>query len=175
MNISTARSVFHAANRWTKAWSVSGIAHLSSGFPVTLINNSDNSLLGTNPNGVNNSSVDEPEYLGGSLALNHNPRNGSPYFNTSLFALQPLGTPGNSPRRFFYGPGAENFDIALSKTLDLSETKAVVFRVEAFNVFNHAQFFGPLSVDGTLGSSSFGDVVGAASPRILQVAMKFSF
>ena len=168
-------SVFHAANRWTQDWSISGITHVSTGFPVTLVNNSDNSLLGTNPNGVNNASVDEPDYAGGSLAINQNPRNGLAYFNTSLFSVQALGTPGNSPRRFFYGPGAENFDVALGKKLALSETKSLLFRVEAFNVFNHTQFFGPLSVNGTLGSSSFGDVVSAASPRILQLTVKFAF
>jgi hypothetical protein len=92
-----------------------------------------------------------------------------------LFSLQPLGTPGNSPRRIFYGPGSENFDLAVSKEVALTESKALLFRVEAFNVFNHAQFFGPLSVDGTLGSSSFGDVVSAAPPRILQAAVKFTF
>jgi hypothetical protein len=161
--------------RWTKHWTISGITHISTGFPVTLVNNSDNSLLGTNPNGVNNSGVDEPEYSSGPLDLNHNPRNGNSYFNTSLFSLQPLGTPGNSPRRFFYGPGSANFDIALSKKFALSESKALLFRIEAFNVFNHAQFFGPLSVNGVLGSSSFGDVASAAPPRLLQVALKFSF
>ncbi len=167
--------VFHATNRWTTGWDISGITHVSTGFPITLINNSDNSLLGTNPNSVNNSSVDEPDYTGGSLQINNNPRNGNPYFNTSLFSFQPWGTPGNSPRRFFYGPGSENFDMALSKRLALTETKSLLFRVEAFNIFNHAQFFGPLSVNGTLGSSSFGNVVSAAPPRILQLAMKFTF
>ncbi len=166
---------FHRANRWTKDWTISGITHLSTGFPVTLVNNSDNSLLGTNPNGVNNSSVDEPDVISGPLEINHNPRNGNAYFNTSLFSFQALGTPGNSPRRFFYGPGSENFDMALSKKMALSETKSLLFRVEAFNVFNHAQFFGPLSVNGTLGSSTFGDVVSAAPPRILQLALKFAF
>ncbi|HTU44412.1 MAG TPA: carboxypeptidase regulatory-like domain-containing protein [Bryobacteraceae bacterium] len=167
--------LFHAANHWTKDWRISGITHLSTGFPVTIVNTGDNSLLGTNPNGVNNASIDEPELAPGPLNLNQNPRNGNSYFNTSLFSLQPLGTPGNSPRRFFYGPGSENFDVALSKNISLTESTALLFRVEAFNVFNHAQFFGPLSVDGTLGSSSFGDVVSAAAPRILQAAVKFTF
>ena len=167
--------IFGATNRWTKDWTISGITHLSTGFPITLVNNSDNSLLGANPNGVNNSGVDEPEYAPGALESNHNPRNGNSYFNTSLFSLQPLGTPGNSPRRFFYGPGSANFDMALSKKLALSESKALLFRIEAFNVFNHAQFFGPLSVDGVLGSPSFGDVVSAAPPRLLQAALKFAF
>jgi hypothetical protein len=167
--------LFGASNRWTRDWRISGITHLSTGFPVTLVNNGDNSLLGTNPNGVNNSSVDEPELAPGPLDLSHNPRNGNPYFNTSLFSLQPLGTPGNSPRRFFYGPGSENFDVALSKSISLRESSCLVFRLEAFNVFNHAQFFGPLSVNGTLSSPSFGDVVSAAPPRILQAAVKLTF
>jgi hypothetical protein len=167
--------LFRKANRWAKDWTISGITHLSTGFPITMVNNSDNSLLGTNPNGVNNSGIDEPEYTAGPLEINHNPRNGASYFNTSLFSLQPLGTPGNSPRRFIYGPGSENFDMALSKKLSLGESTALLFRLEAFNVFNHAQFFGPLSVDGTLGSSSFGDVVSAAPPRLIQAAVKFTF
>jgi hypothetical protein len=167
--------LFHGASRWTRDWRLSGITHLSSGFPITMVNNSDNSLLGTNPNGVNNASVDEPEYTGGSLEINHNPGNGNPYFNTALFSLPALGSPGNSPRRFIYGPGSENFDMALSKKLAISESMNLLFRLEAFNVFNHTQFFGPLSVDGTIGSSSFGDVVSAASPRILQAAVKFTF
>ncbi len=162
-------------NRWTKDWSISGITHFSSGFPITLVNNSDNSLLGTNPNGVNNSSVDEPDFAGGPLGINHNPRNGKSYFNTSLFSFPALGSPGNSPRRFIYGPSSENFDMALSKKLALRENMSLLFRLEAFNVFNHTQFFGPLSVDGAIGSPSFGDVVSAAAPRILQAALKFTF
>ena len=167
--------LLHAANRWTRDWHLSGITRFSSGFPVTMVNNSDYSLLGTNPNGVNNSSIDLPEYNGGALHLNSNPRNGLPYFSTDVFGLQPLGTSGNSQRRFFYGPGAENFDMALSKQVSLTEAMQVMLRVEAFNVFNHAQFFGPLSVNGTLGSSSFGQVVSAAAARILQLSLKFSF
>lgn len=37
-----------------------GITRFASGFPVTLINNGDNSLIETNPNGVTNHSIDEP-------------------------------------------------------------------------------------------------------------------
>lgn len=168
-------TLFHTANRWTKNWTISGITHFSTGFPITMINNGDNSLLGTNPNGVNNSSIDTPAYDGGPLNLKHNPRNGLAYFNPSVFSLQPLGTPGNSPRRFFYGPGSENFDLAVSKTFKVTENFGLLFRIEAFNALNHAQFFGPLSVDGILGSSSFGQVVSAAPPRIVQAALKMTF
>ena len=167
--------LFRASNRWTKGWSVSGITRFSSGFPVTLYNYGDNSLLGTEPNGVNNFGVDEPQYTPGALALNHNPRNSQSYFDTSLFSLQPLGQPGNAKRRFFYGPGIDNYDAALLKSVSLTESKSLQFRFEGFNIFNHAQFYGPASVNGNINSSSFGEVVSAAAPRLMQAAVKFIF
>jgi hypothetical protein len=167
--------LFHP-NRLTRGWSLSGITHFASGFPVTMINNGDNSLIGTNPNGVNNSSIDEPEYDGGPLHLSKNPRtNGNNYFDSTAFSMNALGTPGTAKRRFFYGPGTDNYDMAIAKNLPLAESKSLLFRVEAFNVFNHAQFNGPTAVDGDIGSSTFGNVVSAAVPRILQGALKFSF
>ena len=167
---------FFHPDRLTRGWSLSGITHFASGFPVTVINNGDNSLIGTNPNGVNNSSIDEPDYDGGPLRLNKNPRtNGNHYFDATAFSMNALGEPGTSKRRFFYGPGANNYDMAVAKNLPLTESKALLFRVEAFNIFNHAQFNGPASVDGDIGSSTFGNVVSAAAPRILQGALKFNF
>ncbi|HXP11175.1 MAG TPA: TonB-dependent receptor, partial [Acidobacteriaceae bacterium] len=164
---------FLRPNRVTKGWSLSGISHFASGFPITMVNNGDNSLIGTNPNGINNSSIDEPDYNGGPLHLNHNPRkNNNNYFHTAAFSLNAVGTPGNAKRRFFYGPGTDNFDMAVQKNLPLTESKSLLFRVEAFNVFNHTQFSGPSSVDGDIGSSTFGNVISAAPPRILQGALK---
>ena len=133
-----------AANRWTQGWEISGITHLTTGLPVTVVNYGDNSLLGAEPNGVNNYAVDEPDYSGGPLSLNRNLRNGLAYFNTSSFSENVLGTPGTAGRRFFSGPGMNNFDVALVKNLRLTESKSLQFRLEGFDAFNHAQFFGPL-------------------------------
>jgi Carboxypeptidase regulatory-like domain len=168
-------TLFRANNRLTTGWEISGITRFSTGFPVTLVNFGDNSLLGTEPNGINNFGVDEPDYSGGSLSLNKNPRNGLPYFNTAQFSQNALGTPGTASRRFFYGPGMNNFDLALLKSIAISESKNLQLRMEAFNAFNHAQFFGPQSVDGNIASSSFGQVISAAPPRLVQVAAKFTF
>jgi hypothetical protein len=166
---------FGVFNGWTTGWTLSGITHFSSGFPVTLLNYGDNSLLGAEPNGINNYGVDEPQYTPGPLNLNSNPRNGESYFNTSLFSLQPLGTPGNARRRFFYGPGIDNYDMALLKNMKFGESKSLQFRFEGFNLFNHAQFYGPSSVNGNINSSSFGQVVSTAAPRLMQAAVKFIF
>lgn len=166
-----------AENRWTKGWALTGITHFSSGFPVTLVNNGDNSLLGAEPNGINNFGVDEPDVAAGPLTLNGNPRNGNSYFNTALFSQNVLGTPGTAKRRYFYGPGMNNYDMALLKDVRLTEAKSLQFRLEAFNVFNHTQFFGPLSVDGNIGDvgSTFGQVVSATQPRLVQLGFKFLF
>jgi Carboxypeptidase regulatory-like domain/TonB dependent receptor len=167
---------FFHPNRLSQGWSLSGITRFASGFPITMVNNGDNSLIGTNPNGINNSSIDEPDYHGQSLHLNHNPRtHGNNYFDSSAFSMNALGTPGDAKRRFFYGPGAENYDMAVAKKLALTEAKSLLFRVEGFNVFNHTQFNGPSSVDGNIGSSTFGNAISAAAPRILQGAIKFNF
>ena len=70
-----------------------------------MIDDSDNSLLGTLGNGINNYLLDTPEYNGGPLDINTNPRNGKPEFNFSAFRPETLGKLGNASRRFFYGPG----------------------------------------------------------------------
>jgi hypothetical protein len=164
-----------AGQCWTQGWSISGITRFSTGLPVTFYNYEDTSLLGTQGNGINNLAVDELEYTSGPLDLNRNPRNGSPYFNTSLFSLPPLGSVGNSGRRLFSGPGIENYDLTLQKSFRLAESKSLDVRLDAFNAFNHAQFYGPDSVDGNISSATFGHVVSAAPPRLLQVALKMFF
>jgi Carboxypeptidase regulatory-like domain len=168
-------SLFRVSNGWTSGWELSGITRLSSGLPVTLVNFGDNSLLGSEPNGINNYGVDEPDYAGGPLHLNHNPRNGLPYFDTSQFSENALGTPGTARRRFFYGPGLSNFDLALLKNVRLTESKSLQFRFEGFNAFNHAQFFGTQAVDGNIASSTFGQVQNAEQARVVQLGAKFVF
>ncbi len=171
------RHNFVASYDWKvwKGWSLSGVTRFSTGFPVTLYNNNDTSLLGTIPNGINNNGVDTPDYTPGNLDVNLNPRNGRAAFNTALFSLPALGQIGTAARRFFYGPGIENFDAALHKNVRLAESKTLELRFEAFNIFNHAQFYGPASVNGNITSASFGQIVSAASPRLIQMAAKFSF
>ncbi len=162
-------------SRWTEGWSLSGVARLGTGMPVTLFNDNDTSLLGTIPNGINNNGVDTPDVRAGDLRVNHDARNGQPAFNTSLFSLPSLGSIGTAARRFFHGPGIRNFDMALGKELRLAERRRVEMRLEAFNVFNHAQFFGAAAVNGNITSASFGQIVAAAPPRKIQIALKYAF
>jgi hypothetical protein len=157
---------------WAKkavgGWSLSGITNFATGLPITLTENDDNALIGANA-----VSVDVPNYSGGGPILaDTNPRDNKPYFNTSLFSNEQLGVLGNSRRRFFHGPGLNNFDMALLKTTKITESKELQLRLEAFNVFNHAQFLNPA---GEINSSSFGLVTQARPARNLQIGAKFLF
>ena len=56
------------------------------------------------------------------------------------------------------------------KSTMIRESMAFEIRLEAFNIFNHAQFFNP---QGNFTSSTFGVVTSARDPRIGQVSAKF--
>ena len=165
---------FHGHERLTDGWELSGLTRFSSGLPVTLVNNNDTSLLGTQPNGINNNGVDEPEYKPGNLELRRHPQGTVPAFNTGLFSLPASGMLGNARRRFFYGPGADNTDLAVAKETPM-EHGSLEIRAEAFNVFNHSQFFSPAAVNGNVSSTAFGQFQTATAPRLMQVAARFSF
>jgi hypothetical protein len=61
----------------------------------------------------------------------------------------------------------------ISKAVQLTESRSFDIRVEAFNLFNHAQSYGPASVDGEINDPNFSSVVSAVAPRLLQLAVKF--
>jgi hypothetical protein len=128
-------------------------------------------LIGNTSVGPTGSS-DQPNFIPGKLLLQTNPRGGGTYFNTSLFSVENLGQFGDARRRFFGGPGLNNWDMALAKDVRLTESKSLEIRAEFFNIFNHAQFATP---SGLINSSSFGVVTNAYDPRIAQFAAKFKF
>ena len=92
----------------------------------------------------------------------------------------------NSLRGFHYW----NDDMALSKIFKVSEGKQVSFRVEAYNLTNTVTFANPMltiyqasgatSAGGpaAFGSATFGETtktLSTASPRVLQMALRFTF
>ncbi len=159
-----------------KGWEISGITRISTGFPVTLSTDGDNSLQGSSPNGVNNRDLDLPDSTGQPLDVNSNPRgHGLVYFNPAAFQDNAIGTPGDVKRRYFSGPGLLNTDLALLRNFNIRETNVLQFRLETFNVFNQVQFFGPQAVSGDVDNPLFGHVINAASPRLIQLALKYTF
>jgi hypothetical protein len=152
--------------RLTRGWRLAGITRFATGLPVQLYETDDRGLVGEFFG-----NLDTPVYNGAKLQFT-NPRSGQPYFNTSAFSLETLGVLNTTHRRFFHGPGINNFDMSLLKDTRISERISAQFRAEFFNIFNHAQFMNP---SGNINSSSFGMVLSARDPRIGQVALKILF
>jgi Carboxypeptidase regulatory-like domain/TonB dependent receptor len=166
--------------RLTNGWALSGITRFTTGLPVTIVETDDQSLLGTSFGGPIILPVDTPNLVAPVHTMN--PRdNGHFYFSTSSFQQSALGQEGDSRRRFFHGPGIDNFDMALVKDTPINERVNVAFRAEFFNIANHAQFLNPSGIstfggpNGSANTASFGVVSAANPPRIGQLSLKINF
>jgi len=157
----------------THGWQLSGITRFASGEPVTIYEMDDRSLIGTAYAGPLPIAIDAPNYSGGAIHR-IDPRTSptTPYFDTSMFSEETLGQLGTSRRRFFHGPGINNWDMALLKDTQLTERIKLQFRAEAYNIFNHAQFAG---VQGNYNAPNFGQATATQPPRIGQLSLKLLF
>jgi Carboxypeptidase regulatory-like domain/TonB dependent receptor len=158
-------------------WQLSGITTFATGLPVNMGERGDHSLTGA-------IGVDKPNYDGGKVLADTNPRSGQPYFNVADFSEEAMGQVGTSNRRFFHGPGLNVFDMALLRNIKFMESKELQLRFEAFNVFNHVSFTNPdgnisdgdpMFVNGVNQGGTFGLVSGDQAPRVMQIAAKFLF
>jgi hypothetical protein len=169
--------------RLTHGWAISGVTSFSTGLPITLVETDDHSLLGTAFGGPIVLPVDTPNQVGSVHILNpRNVVNGAHYyFDPTAFAPSAIGSEGSANRRFFHGPGVNNWNMALHKDTVLTERVNLELRAELFNIFNHTQFIAPSSI-GLCGGvancsavSSFGQITLAAPPRIGQLSLKLNF
>ena len=81
-------------------------------------------------------------------------------------------TYGTLPRNAFRGPGLVNLDLAFAKSTPISDKARVEVRADFFNLFNHTKFLNP---DTTFGSPTFGQLLNAFPPRIIQLSLRVSF
>ena len=103
-------------------------------------------------------------------------------FNTCAFVSDAaVGTFGDAGRNIIQGPGYQNWDISVFKSLPIREAMRFEFRAEFFNAFNHAnpEFTNPDTiVENTateLGSATYGFPAYTRPPRQIQFALKFYF
>jgi hypothetical protein len=167
-------TLLRKSNRLTDGWSFSGTTRFTTGLPVTLFDNTDNSLLGTLGNGANNYLLDTPQFLPGPLKINKNGATAARHL-TRPCSRRKLSASWETPSAEILWTRNREFRYDASKTLRLTEAKSIEFRAEAFNVFNHAQFYGAASVDGQREDPGFGRIESAAAPRLMQIAGKFTF
>lgn len=102
------------------------------------------------------------------------------WLNPAAFAIPASRTWGNLGRHIARGPGLAQVDFALQKNNRLAEGKALIFRIEAFNVFNRTLAGNPgtvLTSPATFGivTSGLNRTIGTGTSRQLQLAMRFNF
>jgi outer membrane receptor protein involved in Fe transport len=155
-----------------KGWQFSGIVTLSAGSPVHITQDGD--VLNTDPSGGTNNEIRPNLVDGQDPNLPTGDRTIARWFNTAAFA-RATQTYGTSYRNPVIGPGLKTLDLSLSKSFEVGWGHRVQFRWEAFNALNTAQFANP---DGTLGSSTFGEISGTRSGynnREMQLSLKYLF
>jgi hypothetical protein len=156
------------------------IATIQSGSALTIANTNSTNVFGISEDRVQVSGRCSKGLLvrGGSVESKLNS-----YFIPSCFTSPPVigadavGTAfGNSSTGIAEGPGQENLDLALSKSVALCwphEKGSLQFRAEFFNLLNHPQFSNP---DSNFASPTFGVISSTAvSARVGQLALRFAF
>jgi hypothetical protein len=155
------------ANTLVNGWELTALTNWRSGFPFTVFSNQDNSFSGVGS--------DRADYIGGNAMLDTGRSHGQliqEYFNVNAFAPNAIGTFGNSAKNLLRGPRFFSTDLGLLKDFAITERLRTQFRAEFFNAFNNVNFMQPQNY---LGSSSTGQITGANSPRIIQLALKLAF
>jgi hypothetical protein len=148
-------------------WAISGITQFQSGFPIRLQTQDDNELI----NSLFFFGTAAPQ-LTGPVQIQNPKTNGGFYLNPAQFSDPPLGTFSTTSRSLCCGPGQNEWDVTFSKRITLTEDKYFQFRTDIFNLWNRTQFFNP---DGNFSNSTFGQVLQAHDPRLVQFALKFYF
>jgi hypothetical protein len=143
-------------------WQFSGTATAYSGLPFT-------------PKVANYSEINggasRPDRIAKGTVPNPTPDR---WFNQTAFPVVPNGSYrfGNSGRNILDGPGTISVNTSLSRRLRFSESKALQFRWEPFNVLNHANFNLPaMQVDVI----NCGVISAAKNPRQMQLALRLEF
>lgn len=114
-------------------WQINGIETLATGTPFNILSNSDSNFdtltAGDRPNVVGNPSLGYDRSKVAKI---------SQFFNTSAYVIPPAGQQyGNSARDPLVGPGTVRSDVSAFKRFALYDRTNLLFRGEAFNLFNN--------------------------------------
>ena len=162
-----------------KGWQVNNMTTVMSGTPFTV-------RLGFNRSGnlnTTNFSMNERP----NLKPGCNPILGGAdrYWDVACFELPAPNTRGNLERNSLTGPGLVNADLAIVKSFDTGSHRTLQARLEAFNVFNRANFAVPSGRVAFTGVDAAGTPVVAptwgritstvTTARQIQLGVKFGF
>lgn len=152
--IPLARNTSGAAKALLDGWQLAGIANVRSGSPLTLFVSRNISRSLWSPSLGPGLGFDRPSIRPGRTAEDVITGNPNAWFDASAFYVPAPGTLGNLGRGALIGPNLRTFDLSLAKStavLAFGREASIQFRVEAFNLFNRANFGVPalLAFTGT--------------------------
>jgi hypothetical protein len=156
-------------------WSIDSLLYFRSGLPLNVtVSRSSTSLPdGNNVNQRPNRTLGVPIYT-----TNRSIRS---WLNPAAFGIPGVGTWGNAGRNIAVGPNFWQDDAAAEKLFPITEHYKLIFRAEAFNLFNRAQYGQP---SGSFNTASFGAItsvinatglVGTGTPRQMEFALRLNF
>jgi hypothetical protein len=186
----------HVIRSTLGGWEISGITSFLTGHPIAVQCSIAGMATGIGGNaqcnslgnlGVQKGVIDDPQF--GPTPSWFNPNLLGQVTVPQLYANNEPGMFGYIGKYAMTGPGRNNWDLAILKNFQApwfhGEHSSVQFRAESFNTFNHPQWTGvnlscsslttpggPCNGPQNIGNS---EVSSAASPRILQLGLKFVF
>ncbi|HTB20133.1 MAG TPA: hypothetical protein VK708_18550, partial [Bryobacteraceae bacterium] len=175
-------TVVYQTPRWSNAWEsrllsdwkFAPIYSFKSAYWISAYLSTDVALNGDSGN-------ERPvQVLSNPLCANPSP---SCWINPKAFTTPAAGTLSGLGRNNIPGPHFFGLDMEVSREFPIFEAYRLEFRAEAFNLTNSfragislpALTAGGSGVNTTFGTPTFGQITSAMDPRILQMALKFSF
>lgn len=167
-------------------WELTGIFRMTSGFPTTV---NDGNYWPTNWENTPNAILVGPKPKSGTFMVNGSPNlfknpccSTDSAINQFRFALPGEG----GERNLIRGAGYFGIDMGLGKTWNITESSALRFSWETFNITNSVRFdaaaLEPIAGSNASGnlslsnSSSFGNYTSTlTAPRVMQFALRYSF
>jgi hypothetical protein len=160
-------------------WQITGVTQFQTGTPITIGSTDDFPGIGSgdfkpwNVNGNAGLSRGERAFSQGAADSNFwfRPTNAD---GSAIFTIPAAGTFGNQNRNSlpFYNVGFQNWNAAVFKDFSITETHALQFRAEFFNLPNHPNWGG---ADTNPRSGTFGKVTSKSSERNVQLSLRYSF
>ena len=171
-----------STNRLAGGWTLSGIYRYQSPAPVTLLSGLDQALTGFNATERPDQVTTNTASLTRGAACPGSSTACVSWLNPSAFAQPALGTLGNTGAQNILGPRFFQFDVSLVREFRIVEGQSLQVRAEAFNLLNSTRL-NPLNIVNnqvnnnavTLNNPLFGQITNAFDPRILQLALKYTF
>ena len=153
-------------------WQLNGVAAYNSGTPFT-VSDSANVALQANSPPISGFPASRPNVIGDP---NAGPHSVDEWLSRSAFERLNVQTQagqfGNAGRNIARGPSYASVDLSFVRDFDLARRSRLQFRAEVFNALNHTNFGLPVA---DLNSPSFGRILSAGSPRLMQFALKLIF